>query len=394
MKKLASSLLAGIFGGLVVLGGLHWFSLYQPSSPSEEVSNYSQKVSYRWNTNPRSHSLPFDFSTAAEKAMPVVVHISSSQDRTIAQERTAPGFQNDPFRFFFGDDFFFDFPYDAPLREGTGSGVIVSPDGYIVTNNHVVEFADKIEVTLFDERTFTAEVVGVDERTDLAVLKIDMDDELPVLEYADSDQARVGEWVMAVGNPFDLTSTVTAGIISAKGRDIDIIRRRDAIENFIQTDAAVNPGNSGGALVDIEGKLLGINTAIASPTGAFAGYSFAIPSNMVSEIVSNIITYGGPRAELGINVMDMDEELAREEDLKVTTGVFVDEVLDGSAAQYGGILPKDVIVGFNGQKIENAPQLIALLENSKPGETIWLEINRGGKEKEVELLLRPVPQRD
>lgn len=388
MKKFASLLLASVLGGLIVLGGMQWTGSGNLDRSGGKDGFFPVKASQPLNVSPRAQALPFDFSEAAEKAMPVVVHISASQERNMARNNSPGGFQNDPFRFFFGDDFFFDFPFDAPRREGTGSGVIISPEGHIVTNNHVIEFADKIEVTLFDERTFTASVVGLDERTDLAVLKIEAEG-LPTLEYSDSDLAKVGEWVLAVGNPFDLTSTVTAGIISAKGRDIDIIRRRDAIENFIQTDAAVNPGNSGGALVTVDGKLLGINTAIASPTGAFAGYSFAIPSNLVRDIVSNIIAYGGPRGELGIQAMDMDEELAVEEKLDVTYGVFVDEVLDGSSAQYAGILPRDVITGINGKKVNNTPELMEQLETVKLGETLTLDVNRQGKKREIQLQLKP-----
>lgn len=388
MKKLFPLLLAGIAGGLTVLTGLLFFG--EPKQPGSTSDNFARAIPVNryQNQSPRLTVLPTDFTKAAELAMPVVTHISASEERNAAPAGKNPGWREDPFRFFFGDDFFFNFPFDAPPKEGTGSGVIVSPDGYIVTNNHVIEFADKIEVTLYDERTLPAIIVGVDERTDLAVLKIDAQN-LPVMDFADSETAKVGEWVLAVGNPFDLTSTVTAGIISAKGRDIDIIRRSDAIENFIQTDAAVNPGNSGGALVTTDGRLLGINTAIASPTGAFAGYSFAIPSNLVQEIVNNIITFGGARGELGLQVMDLDEELAAEEGLSLSEGVYVYEVENGSAAQYAGLLPSDVITEINGQPVQNAPQLIDFIDNIKIGEEISLTVNRRGKVQDVRLLLRP-----
>ena len=389
MRRTMHSVIAGIMGGLITLAGLYFFSpRFKKPAKGPEVT--ARMVNQKVNTNPRLKNINFDFTAAAEEAMPVVVHISA-----VAGPRRNNGMRQqlpndpmfDPFRQFFGDDFFFDFPLDLGPQQGTGSGVIISPDGYIVTNNHVIDFAREIEVTLFDGNTYTAAVVGVDPRTDLAVLKID-ERNLPTIEYANSEHAKVGEWVLAVGNPFDLTSTVTAGIISAKGRDIDVIRRNDAIENFIQTDAAVNPGNSGGALVNIEGKLLGINTAIASPTGAFAGYSFAIPANMVKDIVQNIIEHGGPRPQLGINVMDIDEELVEEYNLNVSEGVFVDEVVDGSAAQFAGILPNDVILKVNGIKVKNAPELVKILETTKVGDTLHVTINRKGSIKEVPVRLK------
>ena len=388
MKKLIPLIFSGVIGGLTVM---LVFSLNVPISnqqtgrlapfPARQVSQYI-------NMNPRMATAPLDFTKAAMLAMPVVTHISASEERKNADSNAGRGWMDDPFRFFFGDDFFFNFPFDGQPKEGAGSGVIISSDGYIVTNNHVIEFADKIEVTLYDERTLPAEVVGIDERTDLAVLKIEAQN-LPTIDYADSEAALVGEWVLAVGNPFDLTSTVTAGIISAKGRDIDIIRRKDAIENFIQTDAAVNPGNSGGALVTTDGKLLGINTAIASPTGAFAGYSFAIPSNMVEEIVNNIIQFGGARGELGISAMDIDEELAISEGLKVNSGVYVYEIDNGSSAQYAGLLPADVIIAINDNPVSSTPELIAFLNNITIGESVSLSVIRGGKEKRIQLLWKP-----
>ncbi len=380
MKQLLSYVLAGALGGLVVLGGLHVNS----GEKVEKGETIAKQVKHTYNVNPKTFNAAFDFSRAAEVAMPVVVHISSKA-APIAQNNS-DGFM-DPFQFFFGDQLPFDFPFDSPIQQGTGSGVIISEDGYIVTNNHVIDFAEDIEVTLSDDRKFKAEVIGIDERTDLAVIKIEAAG-LPTLEYANSEEAKVGEWVLAVGNPFDLTSTVTAGIISAKGRDIDIIKRRDAIESFIQTDAAVNPGNSGGALVDKEGRLLGINTAIASPTGAFAGYSFAIPSDMVKKIVSNIIDYGAPRARLGINVFDLNEELAKEMNITINKGVFVERVEPGSAAQYSGILPKDIIIGIDGKSIQSSPELIEYLDKSKVGDVVSLKVNRKGKNKEISVKLK------
>ncbi|MEL6865852.1 MAG: trypsin-like peptidase domain-containing protein [Bacteroidota bacterium] len=335
--------------------------------------------------------MPFDFTIAAEKAMPVVVHISAAESETLAKQRKQQDQQNsDPFRNFFGDDFFFGTPFDMPnlQKKGSGSGVIIDANGYIITNNHVVGFADEVEVTLYDNRTYKAEIIGTDPQTDLAVLKID-ETNLPTLSYADSDEARIGEWVLAVGNPFDLTSTVTAGIVSAKGRNINIISNERSIEAFIQTDAAVNPGNSGGALVDAKGQLLGINTAIATQTGSFSGYSFAIPINMARKIVDDIIEYGSyQRAFLGINIMDMDNELAEELNLSITQGVYVDALIDGGAAGDSGIRVSDVIVKVDNRSIKSVPELQEIVGRSKVGDTITLTVIRNGSEKQIPVQLK------
>jgi serine protease Do len=262
-------------------------------------------------------------------------------------------------------------------------------DGYIVTNNHVVEFADKIEVTLYDNRKFAATIVGTDARADLAVLKIEGATNLPTLLLADSDRAKIGQWVLAVGNPLNLNSTVTAGIISAKGRDIDIIKGRDAIEAFIQTDAAVNPGNSGGALVDDEGRLLGINTAISTRTGYFQGYSFAIPVNIMTKIVDDIIEYGSfKRAYLGIGIFELDNEYAQENQLNIARGVVIDTVEDGGSAQFAGLLPKDVILEVEGRAIKTVVELQELVSRARVGEVITLTIHRDGENMEVPVRLK------
>ena len=256
MKQLTSMVLAGIIGGLITLGGFH---LIAPQSPAQTVQLVNQPAQkYAQLAADRIQTVPFDFTEAAEKTMPAVVHITAKQNVKEESKR-----QQSPFEFFFG-------PMESTPKQGTGSGVIIDSEGFIVTNNHVVDFADEITVTLYDQRKFKATKVGTDPTTDLALIKIEAE-ELPVLAYGNSDDVKVGEWVLAVGNPFNLTSTVTAGIVSAKGRNIDILEGRTAIESFIQTDAAVNPGNSGGALVDQQGNLIGINTAIASYTGSFSG---------------------------------------------------------------------------------------------------------------------------
>ncbi len=379
MKNIFSFVFAGIIGGLVTLGG------FQLLNPTNIESPQVKQV----NTIPLTRQVAaasLDFTLAANRTMPTVVHIKASKGPTTTSSRSR---END-----FGsmlEDLLGGGGFGGPKGEqkGSGSGVIVSQDGYIVTNSHVVDYADELEVTLYDDRTFKAKKIGVDKKTDLAVLKIDATN-LPIIKYGDSDRAKVGEWVLAVGNPFDLTSTVTAGIISAKGRDIDIIREKGAIEDFIQTDAAVNPGNSGGALVDLEGNLIGINTAIYSPGfgGTFTGYAFAIPSNMVEEVTSNIIKHGGPRGMLGISVQDVDKELAVEKNLSVNSGVYIAEVIDGGAAQYAGLLPNDVIIEVDGQTVKDAPALIAIVDKTKIGEILELKVNRNNRTKNIQVALK------
>jgi len=309
-----------------------------------------------------------------------VVHISAKEIRKDKKR------SNSPFDFWgeiFGDNPFFEQP-----KEGTGSGVIFTQDGYIVTNNHVVEFADELEVILYDNRKFKAKLIGTYPQSDLAVIKIEANG-LQTLQLADSDNARIGEWVLAIGNPFELNSTVTAGIISAKDRDIDIIKGDGAIESFIQTDAAVNPGNSGGALVDSQGRLLGITTAIATPTGVFSGYSFAIPVNILVKVANDIINYGSyQRPYLGIDISDLDSEYAKELGVGISQGVVVEAVAEGSTAQVAGVHIKDVIVKLNGKPVKSAPELLELIGRKRIGETIVLTINRKNRLREISILLK------
>ena len=333
-----------------------------------------------------------DLSLAAEQAMPVVVQIKAKESDELAQQRRQQEKQIDPWsRFFdFGDQFFESpFGFQFRPREGAGSGVIISADGYIVTNNHVVDFADEVIVKT-TEREYDATIVGRDPSTDLAVLKIDAKN-LPVLEIADSEKARVGEWVLAVGNPFEyLTSTVTAGIISAKGRDIDIIRGERTIEEFIQTDAAINPGNSGGALVDAQGRLLGINTAIASPTGSYSGYSFAIPVNLVMRITKDIIANGGiiERTNLGVIVEELDDAHAKELGITIDQGLVVREVVNGGAAQYAGIIPNDVIVKVNDKNVTQFKDIQDVMNYAKVGDTLTVRVYRKGEYMDIPVRLR------
>ena len=270
---------------------------------------------------------------------------------------------------------------------GYGSGVVISPDGYIVTNNHVVEGASKIEVTFNDKHKRTATIIGNDPSTDLALIKVDAQD-LEYLTFADSDKVRVGEWVLAVGNPFNLTSTVTAGIVSAKARNINILGDGSTIESFIQTDAAINPGNSGGALVNMDGDLVGINAAIASRTGGYEGYSFAIPSNIVKKVVEDFLQYGAlQRAYIGVSIAEITEELARAKGIEVTSGVYVIDVHENGGAKSAGIKKDDIILSVNNITVNSNAQLIGVIGQYRPGDRVKVKLQRNGDiiEKEVTL---------
>ena len=389
MKQMISFVFAGILGGAVTLGGFlclngNWQKAHT------EAPRFAKQVSNVNVAAGNGPNVPFDFTEAAAKATPAVVHISAKES-VVATENQRP---QDPFSQFFGDDFFNSplFGFNMP-RQGTGSGVIYSQDGYIITNNHVVGFADEVEVTLSNNEKYTAEIIGTYPEGDLAVLKIDAKN-LPTLRIADSDAAKIGEWVLAVGNPLELNSTVTAGIISARGRDINIIKGQSAIESFIQTDAAVNPGNSGGALVDAYGRLLGINTAIATQTGYFEGYSFAIPINLATKIVDDIIENGSyERGFLGINIANVTGDLAKERNLKVVQGVLVDGVVDGGAAQYAGVLPDDVIIEVDTKTVRSTPDLLEVVGGMKAGDTVTLTIDRQGEVLTLPVRLKPAQEK-
>jgi serine protease Do len=366
-----------IFAGAI--GGLTVFGVQKLTEAPTQTSNETAAPSTKQvNTvNYGGGPAPFDFTKAAERSMNSVVHIKASESKQSAMNRQR---QNPFLQFFGGADF--------GQRQGTGSGVIFTADGYIITNNHVVDFADEFEVTLHDNREFKARLVGKDENTDMAVIKIDATDLQPI-ELGNSDDVKVGEWALAVGNPFDLTSTVTAGIISAKGRDINIIKGYSPIESFIQTDAAVNPGNSGGALVDLQGRLIGINSAIATPTGTFAGYSFAIPVNLAKRIADDLVKYGEyRRAYLGVDIATMDGGLAERLNIPFVQGVYIAEVLDGGSAKAAGLQGEDIILKINGKNVTSVPELREMIGRSKAGDTLAVIVNRKGKELEIPVKLR------
>jgi serine protease Do len=325
------------------------------------------------------------FSQIAEKVIPVVVSIASTKiipaaDWERSQDRADGGNSNDGrgFRFY---------PPRAYRQQGSGSGIILTQDGYILTNVHVIQHAAKIVVTLHDNRSFPGKIAGLDPLTEVAVVKVDAQG-LPIAQLGDSDKIDVGQWVLAIGNPMNLRSTVTAGIVSAKGRTINIITDGFGVENFIQTDAAINPGNSGGALVNLAGQVIGVNTAIATETGYAMGLGFAIPIKLASKIAVDLIRYGKvARGYLGIALQEISELHARALKLGSPSGVLVDDVYEGSPAQAGGLLPMDVILSIDGVAVKRINQVQALIAGKNPGVTIKLRLVRNQREMEKRITL-------
>ncbi|MFV0505639.1 MAG: Do family serine endopeptidase [Bacteroidales bacterium] len=383
MKQFKNILLVATVSILSVIICLIVYTKYFLPQPErlvqEEVTSPFQFTS----VSSTSDVLP-DLTFAAEKSIHAVVHITSSIE---VQGRQQYG--NPLYEFFYGDRY----QQQPRTQEATGSGVIISKDGYIATNNHVIEDAENIKVVLNDKREYKAELVGTDPNTDIALLKID-EKELPFLTFKNSNDLKLGEWVLAVGNPYNLTSTVTAGIVSAKARNIGIIGSNSSsgqmpIEAFIQTDAAVNPGNSGGALVNMSGDLVGINTAIASRTGSYTGYSFAVPSTIVKKVVDDLKQYGTvQRAMLGVGIANLDGELAKKHNIKSTKGVYVTGVVEGMAADKAGIEESDVILEIDGKTTNSVGQLQEAIGQHRPGDKVGVKILRDNKEqnKTIELM--------
>jgi serine protease Do len=347
---------------------------FQPEPRIVEIQSMpeARQISYPVAEN----RFTMDFTAAAASTVNAVVHV-----KTTAFRETEV---NPLYEFFFGIT-----PETNPRPvTGFGSGVILSEDGYIVTNNHVIEGSDEIQVTMNDRRVFEAKLIGADPTTDLALLKID-EKNLPVIKYGNSDDLQLGEWVLAVGNPYNLTSTVTAGIVSAKARNINILRNQFSIESFIQTDAAVNPGNSGGALVNTAGRLVGINTAIASRTGAYTGYSFAVPVSIVQKVVSDIIEFGEvQRAILGITIRDVTSELAKEQGIDGTEGVYVTDLTDSGAAKDAGIKSGDVILSINDIRVNSVAELQEQVSKYRPNDKVKVILKRKGDLKQFDVVLR------
>lgn len=376
MKRIAGMFLIALAGGAFALGLYKAFENKIVYSNNKPQGIPIQKVNY----NPSAaFNLP-DFEEAASLSVHAVVHIKSE-------------FQKKSMVY---DDFFefFNFGGRPQPREYTtpysamGSGVIISGDGYIVTNNHVVQEATRVLVTLNDKREYEAKIIGTDPSTDLALIKIE-EPGLPFLTYGNSDEVKIGEWVLAVGNPFNLTSTVTAGIVSAKARNINILGSQGAIESFIQTDAAVNSGNSGGALVNTRGELIGINAAIASGTGYYTGYSFAIPVNIVKKVVNDFMKFGKiQRAYLGVYFREIDDQFAKDKGFSDLRGIYVDDVVEGGAAEIAGIKSGDVIIRIDNVNINGKAELMEVIGQKNPSDKATITINRDGKEFELPLTLQ------
>jgi serine protease Do len=377
-KKILGTFLVACLGGAVALGV---FKFAEKKSP-KSIEEMQQQVAFANLRN--ANGVPtFDFTEPSAVVTPAVVHI-----KTTVETASHGGIDGFDLRDFFGEGF--EMPEMQP-GGGSGSGVVMTADGYIATNNHVIDGASTIEVVLQDKRSFTAELVGRDPSTDLALLKIEAT-ELPFLRFGNSDDVKVGQWVLAVGNPFNLTSTVTAGIVSAKGRNINLLRDANnqyAIENFIQTDAAVNPGNSGGALVNMNGELVGINTAIATRTGSFSGYSFAVPVNIVKKVMDDILKYGEvQRGFLGIEITDVTAALSEQKGLKDIKGVYVNKVHENSAAEKAGIKSGDVVIKINDVAVNSSSELQEQVSRFHPGDKLNVTLKRNDKEMVVNPVLK------
>lgn len=374
MKQYVGIFFIALAGAVIGTGLVQMLSkkdnLYQTSTQNIQLARTSS-------TGATKIEFP-DFIGASSMTTPAVVHIKSTVDKSAAASNYF-----DPFRQFFGEDF----DMRMPSQQSSGSGVIVERDGYIITNNHVIDGATLIEVILNDKRSYEAELIGRDPTTDIALLKIN-ETELPTVPLGNSDKVQVGEWVLAVGNPFNLTSTVTAGIVSAKGRSLNILDEAYRIESFIQTDAAVNPGNSGGALINNLGELVGINTAIASQTGSFSGYSFAVPVNLVKKVIRDLKEFGKvQRGVIGVQIRDIDARLAEEENLPVLNGALVTGIFKDGAADIAGIEEGDIISKINGNAIKTSSELQEIVGRYRPGEELEVEVIRDEERKSFDLKL-------
>ncbi|UII27315.1 trypsin-like peptidase domain-containing protein [Fulvivirga maritima] len=364
--------LSSILGGLIAASAIFIYLERTPQKTYNSISERQKRISLS-SKKDTAYIVPqgLDFIYAAQEVTTGVVHIRAIY--------SSGKYSLNPLESYLGGP-----------SQSSGSGVIVSDDGYIVTNNHVIEDASQIEVILNDNRTYFAKVVGTDPTTDLALIKIAAES-LNFVEYGDSDNVKTGEWVLAIGNPFDLNSTVTAGIVSAKARNIGILRDKNnlQIESFIQTDAAVNPGNSGGALVNLKGKLIGINTAIATPTGNYTGYSFAVPVSLVKKVIDDLLEFGAvQRALLGIRIGDMNSRIAAAENLDIFNGVYISNVNKNSAAEKAGLLPGDVIISINGTSISNVSELQEMVARNRPGNKIEVTYIRDGKKSSTQATLQ------
>lgn len=397
--KQAIKMMLGATVIIAVSAGVAGVTTYTMLKP-EQDKNVAFNDVFQQNPNTRLAALdavnmqPVDLTQAAENSLHAVVHIKSTQE-----SKTQTVTVRDPFSDFFGDIFGNgrgggqQRQVQTPERVGFGSGVIISKDGYIVTNNHVIDNADVISVKLNDGREFKGRVIGTDPNTDLALVKIEAND-LPTIPVGDSEALKIGEWVLAVGNPFNMTSTVTAGIVSAKARSLGVYNQ--GVESFIQTDAAINQGNSGGALVNAKGELVGINSVLYSPTGAYSGYGFAIPTSIMKKVIADLKEYGTvQRAVLGIKgtPINDDQQMMPEEikkkvkELGATDGVLIGEIIEGGSAS-GNLKVDDVIIGIDGKRVKNFAELQEGLAKHRPGDKVTIKVLRDKKEKDIEMTLK------
>lgn len=369
MKKTASLFLVALFAGVITLGSYKLFFENNTITYSSKEETPFLKTNSNINFAKAAALNDIDFTIAAEKTVNAVVHV---KNMTTSKSNPISGF-------------FYGFESNQQPQIGSGSGVIISADGYIVTNNHVIDKSQRLEVALNNNRTYEAEIIGADANSDIALLKINVEEPLPYLAFGDSDGTRIGEWVLAVGNPFNLTSTVTAGIVSAKARSIS----NRTNQSFIQTDAAVNPGNSGGALVNTNGELIGINTAITSQTGSYVGYSFAVPSNIANKVVSDLLEFGRvQKGILGISAVNLNSRFAQEEGLNEIEGVYVAGVEEESGADAAGLEEGDIIKQVDNVKVSKFSELTGYLSAKRPGDQVEVAIERGGKRITKEVTLK------
>jgi Do/DeqQ family serine protease len=371
MKKIGSSLLVAIFAGVITLGSYKLFfekTNYAVVSENNETPVFTTSTSYTPTSAKGSGINEVDFTIAAENTVNAVVHV---KNLTLSRG---------PSSLF---DFFYGSGGSQKAQVGSGSGVIITPDGYIVTNNHVIKNASQLQITLNNNKTYDAELIGADPNSDIALIKIDAGDPLPYLAFGDSNDTKIGEWVLAVGNPFNLTSTVTAGIVSAKARDLG------KNQSFIQTDAAVNPGNSGGALVNTNGDLIGINTAITSQTGSYVGYSFAVPSNIAKKVVEDIMEYGNVQEVLlGITPIRLNTPYAVEKGIKNIDGVYIDGIEEGMGADEAGLQRGDIVKQIDNIQVHKLPDLSGYISTKRPGDKVEVTVDRDGETLQVEVLLK------
>lgn len=364
MKKFGSLFAVSLLSGAVTLGAYKFFLEPNNSGKLTIASpNYSKNVSLGAEN--------IDFTTAAENTVHAVVHVKNVSVSKVPS--------NPLMEFIYG--------YQGPREQtqiGTGSGVIITEDGYIVTNNHVIQDATEIEVTLNNNKSYKAKLVGTDSKMDVALLKVEADEKLPYVVFGDSDAIKVGEWVLAVGNPYNLNSTVTAGIVSAKARNLS----NNNIQSFIQTDAAVNPGNSGGALVNTRGELVGINTMISSPTGSYTGYSFAVPSNLTRKIIEDLMQFGNvQRGVLGVEGRELNSSYSKELGIKETQGFYVNLVTKNSGAEKAGLTKGDIIVQLDDKKITSFSELSGYINTKRPNDVIQVTVLRDGKQRTLPVKL-------